>query len=142
MNWLSKIFEPIASIIKEPLVEWQKRKTLEVEQVDKALEREHELNVKKVDVNLELAKQGMQIEADWDTTAQTQMTTTWKDEWFVFLFSIPLFLAFMPEYQEMVLKGFEVLEKTPDWYRWLLAGIVMATFGLRWMFSKINMSKR
>lgn len=142
MNWLSLVFEPIASIIKEPLKEWQKRKTLEVQQVDTALEREHELNLKKVDVNLELAKQGQKIEADWDTTAQTQMTTTWKDEWFVFLFSIPLVLAFFPSYQTIVLEGFEILEKTPDWYRWLLAGIVMATFGLRWMFSKINMGSK
>lgn len=139
MSWWNTLIEPITSLIKEPLVEWQKRKTLEVAQVDKALSREHELNLKKVDVNHELAKQGMQIEANWDTNAQNNMKYTWKDEWFVILFSIPLIGAFIPGMDQYILKGFEVLSKTPEWYRWLIAGIVVATFGLRWMFSKIKM---
>jgi len=139
MSWWNALIEPITSMVKAPLVEWQKRKTLEVAQVDKALDREHELNMKKVDVNHELAKQGMQIEANWDTNAQSNMKYTWKDEWFVILFSIPLIGAFVPGMDIYILKGFEVLSKTPEWYRWLLAGIVVATFGLRWMFSKIKM---
>lgn len=137
MSWLS-FLTPITEIVKTPLKEWQKRKTLEVQQADKALEREHELNLKKIDVNIELAKSGMNIEADWDTNAQNSMKTTWKDEWFVGLFSIPLVLAFIPSMQIFVLDGFNVLDKTPEWYRWLLIGIVTATFGLRWMFSKIK----
>ena len=137
MSWLSFI-EPLTSIVKEPLVEWQKRKTLEVAQVDKELEREHELNVKKIEVNYELAKNGMNIAANSDITSQKAMKTTYKDEWFVALFSIPLILAFVPEYQGVVLKGFDTLSKTPDWYMWLVTGMVSATFGLRFMFNKIN----
>ena len=139
MSWWNMLIEPITNIVKEPLVEWQKRKTLEVQQVDKALDREHELNLKKVDVNMELAKQGMKIEADWDTNAQKQMEHSWKDEYLMLLFSIPLILAFIPEYQIYVVNGFKTLEKTPDWYMWLVVGIVSATFGLRWMFGKIQL---
>ncbi len=141
MSWWSAIIEPVVSIIKEPLVEWQKRKTLKVEQVDKALQREHDLNLKKIDVNMELAKQGQKIEATWDSTAQKQMTASWKDEWFVLLFSIPLVLSFIPQYQDEVLEGFRVLSKTPDWYIYLVFGIVSATFGLRWMFGKLNLKR-
>ena len=136
MSWLTVLIEPIVSLVKEPIVEWQKRKTLEVEQADKALERTHELNIKKIDVATELAKQGIQIEANWDTNAQQDMKTSWKDEYLTLLFSVPLILAFFPQTQEAVLKGFETLSKTPDWYMMLVMGIVAAVFGLRWLISR------
>lgn len=47
-------------------VEWQKRKTIEVELEAKILDRQHELNLKKMDIAGEWAKQGVQVEADWD----------------------------------------------------------------------------
>jgi len=141
MSFWKAILDPIVNIIKEPLVEWQKRKTLEVAQVDKQLEREHEMRIKKADIALKLAEQGQQIEANWDTNAQNQMKTSLKDEWFVLLFSLPLIGAFIPNLADDVLKGFEVLSKTPDWYMWLVIGIVSATFGLRWMFGKFNFKK-
>lgn len=136
MNWFASIFEPIINIVKEPLNELQKRKTLEVEIKDKDKERQHELNIKKIDVANELAKQGIQIEADWDTNAQQDMKTSWKDEYLTILFSVPLILAFIPATQESILKGFETLNKTPDWYMMLVMGIVAAVFGLRWLVSR------
>ena len=141
MGWLEKL-NPlgfITDIVKAPLEEWQKRKTIKVENEEKRLQREHEIRLKKIDVNLELAKQGMQIEADWDRAAQEDMKHTWKDEYFAILFSIPLIASFVPQLQEHMLRGFEILDKTPDWYKWLIIGIVVATFGLRWMFNKIKL---
>ena len=70
MSWFSTILEPIVNLVKEPIVEWQKRKTIEVENESKERDRQHELNLKKVDIAFELAKQGQQIEADWDTNAE------------------------------------------------------------------------
>jgi hypothetical protein len=136
MNLLSSIFEPLANIIKEPITEWQKRKTLEVEIQDKDKERQHELNLRKFDVASELAKQGLQVEADWDTNAQQDMKTSWKDEYLTILFSVPLILSFIPSTQEAILNGFETLNKTPDWYMMLVMGIVAAVFGLRWLVSR------
>ena len=115
MNWVTSIITGVFGVIAEPVKEWQKRKTLEVAQEDKQLERQHELNVKKIDVAFELAKQGQKVEADWDTNAQNNMKYTWKDEWFVILFSIPLIGAFVPSIQPYILEGFMVLNKTPAW---------------------------
>jgi len=141
VSFLSKLnpLSWIADVIKEPINEWQKRKTIKVQQEDKELEREHEARMKKIDVAFELAKQGQKIEADWDTAAQNNMKHSWKDEWFTLLFSIPLVAAFIPYLQPYILKGFEVLKQTPDWYMWLVVGIVTATFGLRWMFGRIKL---
>lgn len=136
MSWFSTILEPIVNLVKEPIVEWQKRKTIEVENESKERDRQHELNLKKVDIAFELAKQGQQIEADWDTNAQQDMKTSWKDEFYVILFSIPLVMAFIPDMQDIVLKGFETLNKTPDWYMLLITGIVASVFGLRWLISR------
>jgi len=143
MSLLSKLnpLSWIADIVKEPVVEWQKRKTLKVQNQEKQLDREHEIKMKKIDVAYELAKNGQKVEANWDTNAQEQMKYSWKDEWFVFLFSIPLISAFIPNLQAQILKGFEVLNKTPTWYMWLVIGIVIATFGLRWMLSKISLGR-
>lgn len=136
MSWFSTILEPIVSVVKEPIVEWQKRKTIEVENESKERDRQHELNLKKIDIAFELAKQGQQIEADWDTNAQQDMKTSWKDEFYVILFSVPLVMAFIPDMQDIVLKGFETLNKTPDWYMLLVTGIVASVFGLRWLISR------
>lgn len=57
----------------------------------------------------------------------------WKDEWVLILLSIPLILVFFPYPwgAPAVLQGFEVLETTPDWYRWLVMVIYAAIFGIR-----------
>jgi hypothetical protein len=141
MNWgiVGDFFKAIMQPVTTYVEGREKRKLEEIQNEDKMAEREHEARLKKIDVAFELAKNGQKIEADWDTNAQNNMKYTWKDEWFVILFSTPLILAFIPATQPYVLNGFDALAKTPEWYRWLLAGIVVATFGLRWMFSKIKM---
>lgn len=136
MSWFGALLEPLVGLIKEPIVEWQKRKTIEVELESKILDRQHELNLKKIDIAFELAKQGQQIEADWDTNAQNDAKLSWKDEYLTILFSIPLVLAFIPATQEAILVGFATLEQTPDWYMLMVTGIVASAFGLRWLLSR------
>lgn len=136
MSWFGTLLEPIVGLIKEPIVEWQKRKTIEVELESKILDRQHELNLKKMDIAGELAKQGIQIEADWDARAQADMSTSWKDEYLLILFSLPLILSFFPSTQQAVLEGFAILDKTPQWYMLLVTGIVSAVYGLRWLLSR------
>src|SRR5690606_39590508 len=55
----------------------------------------------------------------------------WKDEWVLILLSIPLILVFIPQTQPYVLAGFETLNQTPSWYRWLVALIFSAIYGIR-----------
>lgn len=132
LNWVSEV----VNVVKEPINEWQKRKTLKVENEAKELDREHEIKMKKMDIAFKLAEQGKEVEANWDMEAQKQMRYSWKDEWFVLLFSIPLIAAFIPNIAPYILQGFNVLEKTPHWYMLLVMGIVASTFGLRWLISR------
>ena len=56
---------------------------------------------------------------------------SWKDEWLVILFSIPLILAFIPGMESVVENGFRQLEAMPTWYQYSLGVIVAASFGVR-----------
>lgn len=71
------------------------------------------------------------IEAQERLQRASDMSTSWKDEFLLFIFCIPLVLAFIPSMVPYVLEGFEVLEQMPDWYQWAIIGMVSATFGLK-----------
>ena len=70
-------------------------------------------------------------EIDWDLEAIKGSQNSWKDEWLVILFSIPLILAFIPGGEEIVQNGFAQLDKMPEWYQYSLGVIIAASFGVR-----------
>ena len=71
-------------------------------------------------------------EIDWDQEMAEGSKDSWKDEWILGLWSIPLILSFTGERGvEIVMKGFEALDKAPTWYTASLGVIVAASFGVR-----------
>ncbi len=70
-------------------------------------------------------------EIDWDLEMARGSQSSWKDEWLVILFSVPLILSFVPGMEGVVANGFEQLDKMPDWYQYSLGVIVAASFGVR-----------
>jgi len=70
-------------------------------------------------------------EANWDNIQASNSGTSFKDEWFTLLFSVPLVMAFIPEMVPIVSAGFDVLEGMPDWYKAFLGAAVAASFGIR-----------
>ena len=70
-------------------------------------------------------------EIDWDLEAIKGSQSSWKDEWLVILFSVPLVLAFIPGMEGVVANGFQQLEAMPQWYQYSLGVIVAASFGVR-----------
>jgi hypothetical protein len=139
--WYTDILAPIFGVVTKPLEEWQKRKTLTVELEAKEKDRQHEINMKKADIAKELASKGITVESTWDQRAQEDMKVSWKDEYLLVLFSIPLVGAFIPKYQDAVLQGFKVLENTPQWYILSILGMVAGAWGLRWLISRTKRVK-
>ena len=70
-------------------------------------------------------------EIDWDLEMARGSQSSWKDEWLVILFSVPLILSFIPGMEGVVANGFEQLDKMPSWYQYPLGVIVAASFGVR-----------
>jgi len=70
-------------------------------------------------------------ESNWDNIQASNSGSSWKDEWFTLLFSVPLVMAFVPEAVPVVQEGFRVLEGMPEFYKAFLGAAVAASFGIR-----------
>ena len=72
-------------------------------------------------------------EAEWEKIMAQGTQNSWKDEYLVLLFSIPLILAFLPfEWANAaVANGFVALETMPQWYSYTLGVIVASSFAVR-----------
>jgi len=79
----------------------------------------------------EVFKRKATSESDWDLLAQRNAENSWKDEYLLIVFSIPFLMAFIEPLQPYVQAGFEILDKTPEWYRYSLGVMVAASFGVR-----------
>lgn len=95
--------------------------------------QEHENQIKLLAAQGERAAQnvseGRAADAAWEL--EQIKNSGWKDEYVLFLLSIPLVLVFVPAMQATVLRGFETLAQTPEWYRWLVIMIFAAIYGIR-----------
>ena len=69
---------------------------------------------------------------DWDLASIRATQGSWKDEWILLLFSIPLILDFCGDWgRQIVSEGFAALEAMPQYYQYTLGVIVSASFGTR-----------
>ena len=69
--------------------------------------------------------------ADWERIMAQNSDSSWKDEWFVIILSIPMILCFIPGMEGVVHHGFEQLQQAPDWYMYALLTAISASFGIR-----------
>ena len=60
-------------------------------------------------------------------------TRGWKDEYLLLLGTIPVIMCFVPEWVDHATDGFTALGQLPEWYKWVLLGIYIDTFGFRRM---------
>ena len=88
--------------------------------------------VARAEAEAEVMKVAATHEAGWEKIMAQGSQNSWKDEWLVGLFSIPLILSFCGEWgRTIVAEGFAALETMPDWYQYTLGVIVAASFGVR-----------
>ena len=72
-----------------------------------------------------------------DLIAVQNMNKSYKDEYYMVMFSIPMILAFIPGMQEIATTGFKIIAGMPDWYQYLVIGMVVVTFGMRGMLKQL-----
>lgn len=69
---------------------------------------------------------------DWDNIQAQNARSSWADEWFTILLSVPFIAAFFGPLQDDVARGFEVISTSvPDWYIAAFALAISAAFGYR-----------
>ncbi|CCN85473.1 conserved hypothetical protein [Vibrio nigripulchritudo SFn27] len=60
----------------------------------------------------------------------------WKDEYLLIITTLPVMMAFVPEWVHYVDAGFKALENIPEYYWYALAMIYIDTFGFRHMLRR------
>jgi hypothetical protein len=72
---------------------------------------------------------------DLDRTTLKNMSKTWKDEFILLLFSIPVIMSFSG-YSEEALNGFKVMESMPTWFIVVFVLLAVTISGMRNIFLK------
>ena len=88
-----------------------------------------------------MAEEGQMQDFNLDLVAMKNMEKSYKDELILVVFMTPMVLAFIPGMDTYALRGFEVIEKMPEWYQYVLIGMVVVIYGMRGMLEKVLASK-
>lgn len=76
-------------------------------------------------------KREAEMDYDLDKIAMQNMEKSWKDELILLIWLTPVVMCFIPEYQVYVTNGFASLALVPDWYMYILVGMVTVIYGMR-----------
>ena len=79
----------------------------------------------------EVKLKAIQSEENWEKVMAEGSQTSWKDEWFVIVLSIPMVGAFIPSLVPYIQQGFIVLDSMPEYYKGFLGAAIAASFGIK-----------
>ena len=98
----------------------------------KRQERQDALEKAVTDAQTKRIEQGDASAADLD--AISLKNRGWKDDYLIVLTTVPLILAFIPDFAPYVAAGFDALKQNvPEYYWYALAMVYIDTFGFRRM---------
>lgn len=80
---------------------------------------------------INLAANAQAHEQQWEQIMARNSDKSWKDEYMLLLFSIPLVLSFIPSTAQTVSDGFEALAGAPAWYLQIVLAGAAVSYGLR-----------
>ena len=100
------------------------------------LKADAEIKLAKAVAATKMAEQGQHQDYDLDRLAMENMNKSWKDELILVVFLAPMIMAFIPSLADDALRGFEVISKMPEWYIYIIIGMVVVIYGLRGLLTK------
>jgi cation transport ATPase len=74
---------------------------------------------------------------DLDRLAMENMSKSWKDEVILAVFLTPMIMAFIPGFESYALAGFGVMAQMPQWYQYIIIGMVVVIYGMRGLLEKV-----
>ena len=89
------------------------------------------VKVARAEAEAEVMRVAATHEAGWEKVMAEASKDSWKDEAWTVLFIAIIAMCFIPPLQPYVERGFEALDKTPDWFQWAMYASIAASFGLR-----------
>lgn len=71
-------------------------------------------------------------ESDWEKIMANNQAGSWKDEYLLIIYTIPILLAFCGDWgREIVANGFNALEQMPTFYSASLGAMIASSFAIR-----------
>ena len=71
-------------------------------------------------------------ESDWEKIMAQNQAGSWKDEYLLIIYTIPILLAFCGDWgREIVTNGFNALEQMPTFYSASLGAMIASSFAIR-----------
>ena len=95
------------------------------------LEADKMLIMAEAQAKAEKLKRESEQDYDLDRLSMLAMEKSWKDEFLLILFSIPIGLCFIPEYRQYVEEGFKTLQIIPEWFMYIYVSMIVVIYGLR-----------
>lgn len=132
------IFEIIKTVLGLGAGALEKRQKL------KEIELEGKTKIAVAQAEAEIARLNKSVDAeiDWDRETASQMSHSWKDEWFAMLLSVPMVLAFLGDYgRQAVANGFAAIALAPEWYKVSFLAAIAASFGVRTLVNRFGFGK-
>ena len=95
--------------------------------------QEHKTKMVELRLNLKEKRLITQLESDVsiDQLNTENMATSWKDEFVLILFSIPVGMSFVPKLAPYVTEGFAALRTTPMWFQVIYVVMCLTIYGQR-----------
>ena len=84
-----------------------------------------------IQAETEIKKKQISGELDFDIQALKSGEDSWKDEAWTVVFIVLMLGCILPWTQEIILRGFEILEQTPQWLQFCIYGAIASSFGIR-----------
>lgn len=121
-------FLPFGEMIAKEIAGWsQRRDALKAARLD--------ADVAELKAKAEIAAYKVKADIEWDLKWADQAASSWKDEFMLIIWAMPLIGLFVPGIRPYVLDGFEYLKgfhpEAPLWYMAGWAIIFAATFGFK-----------
>ena len=122
------IFATLGTAIISGITGYFKDKN-EIKKVE--VEAEKMLVLAKAEAEVNKMKRESEQDYDLDKIAMMAMEKSWKDEFLLILFSIPIAMCFFPEYRQYVEDGFKTLNIIPEWFMYIYVTMIVVIYGLR-----------
>ena len=117
----------------------QAEATVEAKLVE--IKAEADIKLAKATAITKMAEAGQAQNYDLDRLAMENMSKSWKDELILVIFLAPMLMAFIPSLKDSALAGFGVIALMPEWYRYIIIGMVVVIYGLRGLLEKVLENK-
>jgi hypothetical protein len=118
---LNLLLGPVSSIVKDAVGGYVQTKKAKLEQ-----------KVTKINAETDILKKQISGEIQYDVEAIKGAKDSFKDEWILILWSIPMVMIWIPPLQVYVEAGFLALkDSVPQWYFYTWGAIVSASYGTK-----------